>query len=66
MGYQTAQQTRVSVKRAVHEIASHGFYATVKGSYLVADDTHKAEHVAKIGAKDGLVSGVDVLAWLGY
>lgn len=62
MDYQPAQQTRVSVKRAVHEIASHGFYATVKGSYLVVDD----EHIAKIGAKDGLVSGADVLVWLGY
>ena len=62
MDYETAIESRVSVKRAILEIKAHGFVADHDNGELF--DCASGETIAAI--RDGEVSGGDVLAWLGY
>lgn len=67
MTYEQAASARVPVRRALAEIHAHGFDAWQEGGHIKAREWlgDEPQEVARVG-RDGLVSGDDVLGWLGY
>ena len=65
MSYADAIQSFVSVRAAMRELGAHGFNACVVGDCLMAGDGFSPmEKVAELC--NGMVSGAEVLGWLGY
>ena len=66
MNYDEAVTSKVSLGDAISELAKHGIIADYNDprSSGTLFDAETGEDIATI--KDGLVSGSQVLAWLGY
>lgn len=63
MTYDEAMESRVTLRQALRELQGHGFTARQDGNRII--DCDSGEVVASVG-RDGLLSGADILFWLGY